>query len=319
LGGLSRSRIGVALCGAELLGTVHVGVLMGLRRMGIQPDCIAGTSSGAIVAAMYACGYSDRDFERAIRKFPGLFLLDYGFPLCSSLTNVVLQPFVKKQRLPVPNGLFRGRKLLRYLERTVQGRDLSSLLYIVATDLYSTKPVVFTNDSDMIRNGRAVPIVHLCKEITGSCAIPGVFSPVKYGKWLLVDGGVRDLIPIRILLEAGCTKIIAVDLHRYAEDWHPITTIDVLTRSLQVLVEETSDVEKNDPNVLVLKPRPRKVTWLHRRGLRENAEIGQQYVLGLEAKIRAFLSTPPAHPRTTNVNPNDTRARVGLSIVIGHK
>jgi NTE family protein len=146
-----------------------------------------------------------------------------------------------------------------------------------------------------------------------------VFSPVKYGKWLLVDGGVRDLIPIRILLEAGCTKIIAVDLHRYAEDWHPITTIDVLTRSLQVLVEETSDVEENDPDVFVLRPRPQKVTWLHRRGLRENAEIGQQYVLGLEAKIRAFLSTPPAHPRTTNVNPNDTRARVGPSIVVGHK
>lgn len=50
-------RLGLALGGGGLRGVAHVGVLSELSAAGLAPDVIAGTSSGSIVAALYALGY----------------------------------------------------------------------------------------------------------------------------------------------------------------------------------------------------------------------------------------------------------------------
>jgi NTE family protein len=48
----------------------HVGVLRVLEREGIQVDCIAGTSAGSVVGAVYAAGIPPEkivELERALR------------------------------------------------------------------------------------------------------------------------------------------------------------------------------------------------------------------------------------------------------------
>ena len=51
-----RPKIGLALGGGGAKGAAEVGVLKALEEAGIQVDYIAGTSVGAIVGGLYACG-----------------------------------------------------------------------------------------------------------------------------------------------------------------------------------------------------------------------------------------------------------------------
>ena len=51
-------KIGIALSGGGIRGIAHAGVLAALEKNKINIDIIGGTSSGAIVASLYAMGYS---------------------------------------------------------------------------------------------------------------------------------------------------------------------------------------------------------------------------------------------------------------------
>ena len=51
-------KIGLALSGGGVKGLCHAGVLKALNEVGIKPDIISGVSSGALVGALYADGYT---------------------------------------------------------------------------------------------------------------------------------------------------------------------------------------------------------------------------------------------------------------------
>jgi NTE family protein len=61
-----RPRIGLALGGGGARGGAHVGVLSVLEELRIPIDCIAGTSMGALVGAIYAAGVPMDQMEREI-------------------------------------------------------------------------------------------------------------------------------------------------------------------------------------------------------------------------------------------------------------
>ena len=46
--------LGLALSGGGIRGAVHIGVLKALEENNIKVDIIGGTSSGSLVAALYA-------------------------------------------------------------------------------------------------------------------------------------------------------------------------------------------------------------------------------------------------------------------------
>ena len=47
---------GLCLAGGGIKGICHVGAIKAFEEEGIKFDCISGTSSGSIVASMYAAG-----------------------------------------------------------------------------------------------------------------------------------------------------------------------------------------------------------------------------------------------------------------------
>ena len=51
-------KLGVALSGGGIRGIAHAGVLKALEENNIKVDIISGTSSGSIIACLYALGYS---------------------------------------------------------------------------------------------------------------------------------------------------------------------------------------------------------------------------------------------------------------------
>ena len=57
--GAGKLKIGLALGGGAARGWAHIGVLRALRKAGIVPDIIAGTSIGAVVGACDVTGHLD--------------------------------------------------------------------------------------------------------------------------------------------------------------------------------------------------------------------------------------------------------------------
>ncbi len=58
-----RPKIGLALGGGGARGAAHIGVLRVLQEYRIPVDYIAGTSMGAIIAGLYASGYTVDEME----------------------------------------------------------------------------------------------------------------------------------------------------------------------------------------------------------------------------------------------------------------
>ena len=60
--------IGIALAGGGLKGVAHIGAIKALQELGLQIDYITGTSSGAMMAALYALGYTPEEMKQITKE-----------------------------------------------------------------------------------------------------------------------------------------------------------------------------------------------------------------------------------------------------------
>jgi NTE family protein len=77
-------------------------------------------------------------------------------------------------------------------------------LWLVASDLDTGRRVVLT------ANGHRGGGVSLSRAVQASCAVPGVFAPVRIGGDRLVDGGVKSATNLDIAARTGCRAVIAL-------------------------------------------------------------------------------------------------------------
>ncbi len=164
-------------------GFAHIGVLNVLRRHGIVPSIVAGTSIGALVGGCFMAGKM-KDFERWALSLNRMKILSY-------LDFRVRSP-----------GLIGGRKLLSLLDQNfgdTKIEDLPAPFVAVASDM-------LTGHEVWIREGRLVDAMH------ASFALPGVFAPVRRGDRTLIDGALLNPVPVSVCQALGARMTIAVDL-----------------------------------------------------------------------------------------------------------
>lgn len=284
--------VGLALSGGTLKAAAHIGVLEALELVGVRPDVIAGTSAGSLVSTLYAHGYRTEQFRQLLARFPGLQLLDYGFPLMSSIWSLAVHRFGGLQGLPpVPTGVVRGHKLTAYIERLISRRRVQIPLYVVATDLRSGRPVVFSFRQEDRYSDLFIEVDDIPRAVTGSCALPGIFSPVPFDDYLLVDGAMRHYVPVSVLERVGCKKIIAVNLYRLPPHYEPRTIVDVLARSFDILLRESID---NDmvpgSHVYVLEPDVSGIRWRKFSQMTRCVDIGRKLVEDNRMELTSFLN-----------------------------
>src|SRR6266403_3105506 len=160
----ARPGVGLALGGGFARGFAHLGVLQVLEQNQIPISHIAGTSVGSILGAAYASG---APLERIIATCRTLRFRDIARWRVSRL------------------GLASNHRLGALIERVFDSRQFEDLripLAVVATDLTSGEPVVFTQGD-------------LVDAIRASCAFPGLFEPVEIGTRCLADGGLVAPVP----------------------------------------------------------------------------------------------------------------------------
>lgn len=175
--------LGLALGGGMARGFAHIGVLNVLRRHGIQPSFVAGTSIGALVGGCYLAGKL-KDFEKWAFSLNRMKILSYlDFRVRSA-------------------GLIGGKKLIGLLDQNfgnMKVEDLPCPFVTIATDLL-TGHEVWIRDGSLIEAMRA------------SFSLPGVFAPVERDHRFLVDGALVNPLPISVCQSLGARMTIAVDL-----------------------------------------------------------------------------------------------------------
>lgn len=173
-----KQKIGISLCGGAALGYAHLGFLQAMDEAGIRPDCIAGTSMGAIMGMMYAAGYKPQEIKEIVKKehFDRL----WGMVSLS---------------LPHRGGLIPMARIRRVLLKYVPHDSFDSLavrFYCCTFDVKRLQPIYRGKGDSLVQ--------YVC----ASAAIPTIFSPISINGNPCVDGGVCDNLPVRPLLDEGC-------------------------------------------------------------------------------------------------------------------
>jgi len=174
----SDYKIGLVLSGGGARGIAHLGVVKALAELGIKPEIISGTSSGAILGAFLAGGFSPDRIMEFIKE----------------------QKIMSSLRFAMSRiGLFKMDNAIKLYAQYL-GHDtfekLNIPLIVSATDLITGKSVYFSKGE-------------LFTPVMASSAIPVLFQPVKYEGMILVDGGLLNNLPAEPLQDR-CDFVIGV-------------------------------------------------------------------------------------------------------------
>ena len=225
----SALRIGLALGGGFARGLAHIGVLKVLVENHIPISAIAGTSVGSIVGAAFASGAAPEEMKEKARdirwrSFARWTIHRMGMAKTDRMDEMLLQLF----------------HALRF-------EDLAIPLHILATDLVTGEPVIFTS-------GDLIPAVR------GSCSFPGLFVPVEYQGRMLVDGALIASVPAVALRGAGVDAIIGVYLKTVGHRYVPANLFQVVGQAFQITESRNASTWRNDCDV-VIEPELSDYTW----------------------------------------------------------
>jgi NTE family protein len=209
---MARKKIGLALSGGGARGFAHVGVLKALVEHGIPIDMVAGTSAGSIVGGAFASGMAVDEIAKMASK------VRWGNVIRPSLSTLGLLS-------NAPMGRFIGREFPVH-----KFEELPIPFAAVACDFATGDEIVQKGEGDLIHAIRA------------SCAVPGVFAPIRHEGTLLVDGGVVSPTPTEAVRGLGADIIIAVDLMACGATFRasPRSAIGMLFQSAMMLLRTAS-------------------------------------------------------------------------------
>jgi len=248
-------RINLILSGGAARGIAHLGVLRALEELGYSIRALSGSSAGAIVAVFYASGYTPQDMLRLVKETRWFSLF---------------QPRIPR------SGLFSLKKAEDYLRKLVSVErieDLGKKVYICATDLLSGQALYFGK-------GDLVPI------LLGSCALPGIFEPVRCEDRVLIDGGIVNNLPVEPF-EGFRTPKVGVDVNPLEKIESAGGLVSILVRSFFLAVRSNVD-RRRDMCDVVITP---DLTRYSPLDVRKADDI---YRIGYEETLRVMSGRFPA-------------------------
>lgn len=216
--GDTRPRIGLALGGGGARGFAHVSILRKLETLGIPVDCIAGTSAGALVGALYASGKTADEIEQVILGIEWKDQFNDTLPRQQRSLRRKSDDYARLA--PIGVGLHgRNNKGVTVAAGFAQGQKLLALFEeetgIARTSgSFDDLPIPFRATATDLNTGKVVVLDHgsLAMAMRASMSLPGIFRPVEIDGKVLLDGGLANNVPVDVVRAMGAERIIAVDV-----------------------------------------------------------------------------------------------------------
>lgn len=229
-----KDRIGVVLEGGGGRGAYHIGVWKALEEAGLKKyvSAISGTSVGGLNAALFVQG----DYDKAEEVWQGI-----------SVTNILSKKLSKKKIIRTIDELDeKGFKLYvreglleiinDALDLSIFDDDSSIPCYVTCVRTKKIKdgkdvfikhkhdiqevecyrpPKSYSKDKTDYFNMQEFNYQDRKRILLATSAIPFIFPQEKIGDYYYIDGGVKDNLPVKPLIEKEkCNKIVVVHLSR---------------------------------------------------------------------------------------------------------
>lgn len=284
-------KVGLALGGGGVRGFSHIGVLNVLEEEGIVIDIIVGTSAGALIGGAYASGQSPREIQDKIEtylrspEFNSSTIKSIGMTFSQGQKSFFnkaktyimnrywfAQAFFKPSILPSDD----FQSLINYFIPEIDIRETKIPFRAVSTDLITGRKIVFSEGS-------------LRQAVLASCSVPGAVAPVRHGEWLLADGGITSIVPIRATREAGADVVIAVIVDKASSETISIETgKDVLYRAGEITSSALEASELREADVII-RPQVGNLHWMDFSRAGDLVRTGEEAARESLGKINSSL------------------------------
>ncbi|MGI6222457.1 MAG: patatin-like phospholipase family protein [Prevotella sp.] len=245
-----KPRVAIVLSGGGAKGMAHIGVLKVIERAGIPISIITGTSMGSLVGGLYSVGWNAQQLDSLVRK------QDWGFLLSDKEDYYSEDLFGRKRQDTyfLSKTLTAGKKKLSETGGLIMGKNLQKLFahltagYNDSID-FNQLPIPFSCVATNIVDNTEYDFHSgvLAEAMRSSMSIPLVFTPIRKGDMVLVDGGLRNNYPADIARQMGADYIIGATVQG------PPKTADDLTTGSNVLSQiiDVNCKNKYDDNLAI--------------------------------------------------------------------
>ena len=233
-----KNSIGIAFSGGGLQGIAHIGAVKALYELGIKPQFVSGTSSGAAMASIVAMGFSADEMQEIAKKhWKELAEIDNKL-IFKSLAQFILNKKIRKDGIKSGEIISDVIKEIRR-ERGISGfKDLPINLSVCTVDTLTTDECIFTTEDEHLQNEHIHYICDAPLEIAvrASMSFPAIYTTCPYDKYNFIDGGSKDNLPVKILKDMGVGKVLALgfNIMNYDPDSGLDGLIKVIWRALDV-------------------------------------------------------------------------------------
>ena len=221
-----NKKIALVLSGGGARGLAHIGVIKELQERDYEITAVAGTSMGALVAAVYAMGKLNifEEWVLSLEKMQIIKLIDFTFG---------------------GNGFIKGDRILNNLKELVGESKIEELpipYVAVATNINNRSEVVFTEGN-------------IYDAIRASISIPTVFTPFNYKGMQLVDGGLLNNMPNNHVNQQKSKYLFSVNVNAMV----PVLDINESKEELEKIEEkQQSKLQELVSHINLFKKEPEK-------------------------------------------------------------
>ncbi|MBV9664422.1 MAG: patatin-like phospholipase family protein [Actinobacteria bacterium] len=320
------TKIGLVLGAGGIVGmSYHAGVLRALEVEGgvdvAAADLIVGTSAGSVVGAYLRAGWTTEDFWLlALGTHPELepigsrqgnesvfvptfsSAMDFmrrGLGSAYVMSRSVLRGPLRmphRLRTAFPGGMFNMEEGRARFAEELPKEWPAKALWLCAVDINTGRRVVLGREGS--------PEAPLSTAVLASCAIPGVYQPVRVGRMTLVDGGAHSTTNLDLAAKFGCDLIIGVAPMAFDTMRAPDPMQQLIRRiPTRMLSSEVAEARRRGSTVLMLRPSAREVrmhgmNMMRRRGLDRVAHAAYDATAAALQTDR-FQDALAAHPAKT--------------------
>ncbi|MCK5415936.1 hypothetical protein KAI92_00745 [Candidatus Parcubacteria bacterium] len=254
-----RPLIALSLGGGGAKTFAHLGVLDAFKKHDIPIDFLVTCSAASVVGVLYNSGVSSQEIKKEFKRKRKWFYI-----LRCSIFKRILEKFIKQKNI-------------------VDIKDLKIPMSIITVDLKTGKEIIFNEGNPLL-----IPLA--------SSAFPGIWQPIEYKNYELIDGGVLNPDPANVAREKVGPDglVISVTLKMEFTEEKTRGRFNTILKSLYLLsfkyrnkiVEKNSDIIIMPSNGLKVNFRDWKETFF---GYFSNNRIEHYYKKGFEEAERKVI------------------------------
>ncbi len=266
-------KLGLALSGGGIRGIAHAGVLKALEDNNIKVDVIGGTSSGSMIASLYAAGYSPYHIYTLFKK--------YSKEIAQINTKPIIKNYMINKKITL-KGLKTGNSIEKIFDNVInkQGiyniNDVKMPLVIPTVDLMDCKEYVFTNKAPE-KEKKYITDINIGKAIRASSSFSAVFSPCEFKEHAFIDGGALDNVPVNEVRKQGADVVIGVKFNS-DEITKDSNIMDMTMKTIDIMGSKISEENLKEANFVLN-------VYTDKTGLLDTQKLDSCYKYGYNAVI----------------------------------